>query len=240
MHKFLKIFIIFLLFFNFQYAFAEQTFEKNFAEMDALFKEKSYKKAIKLAAKTKKLDLNEEQKKLLQTFMTAAIESKQLDESARAFKPEYNKYEEYYCYSLYSNFLITMQPYIYVYKNKVIYKIKFDLTYTSKKKMYPDKVVLYSDGKNYTFIPFASDDVLLSYNTNQRRATAWVNLTDAEVLYVREAMKANDVSFMIKDTKSSLSADVALLPFNKTRIVDGYWLYALLKDKKIEPGTNRF
>ena len=242
MSRFLPVCIFVLLFsLNFQQVFAREfSFEENMIKMEKYYQEKAYNKALKLAAKTKKEELNEEQKELLEVFMTLAIEYKQLDDAVKYFLVEYNKYEDYFIYRPSSTIFISMIPYVLAYSDGPIYKLKFETTYYSPTRMYPDLVILYADGKRYEFKPFSSYDKLISYDTHKRRVYAWVNLTDREAYLVSEASKAGDVSFLIKDTKLGKSAEGILMPMNKEKIRDAYTLYNLLKFKKLERGKNRF
>ena len=90
MSRFLPVCIFVLLFsINFQQVFAREfSFEENMIKMEKYYQEKAYNKALKLAAKTKKEELNEEQKELLEVFMTLAIEYKQLDDAVKYFLVE--------------------------------------------------------------------------------------------------------------------------------------------------------
>ncbi len=242
MRKLLSLILALLLVISaFQPVFAkEASLEENFFKMDKYFKEKAYNKALKLAAKTKQMELSEKQQKQLNTFMTLAVEYKQLDDIVKYFLVDYNKYEDYYRYKPSNSLFYNMTPYIFSFPDKSIYKIRFEATYYSRTKMYPDLVILYADGKRYEFKPFSSEDTLISYDTHKRRVYAWVNLSDEQAYRVSEATKGNEISFLIKDTNSDKSAEGFLLPFNGDKIRDAYTVYNLLKFKRLKRGQNRF
>ena len=89
------------------------------------------------------------------------------------------------------------------------------------------------------FDVFTGDDVLVNYNTYQRKVTAHVNLTPKQLGLINQAMNANDVSFKIKDTNSSISAENKVFNNNKEFIKNGYVLNFAIINKLLKPGENR-
>ncbi len=216
------------------------SFDESFIKMNDLFNQKKYSKALKLAMKVKKEDLTAEQKDLLKQFMETAVIKKQMDDAIKTFSVRYDQYENFYVYSPTFIYAPSITPYIYSFENHTIYKLKFNGYYHSRTRMSPNLVILNSDGKNLIFKPFSGDDVLLNYNTRERRVTAWVNLSDKEVYSVVKAMNGRNVSFKIKDTETSKEVVSQVFASEKEKIKNGFWLYASLRDKLLEPGKNRF
>lgn len=172
--------------------------------------------------------------------MKKTVIKKQLDDAVKTYVVKYDKYEDFYVYSPGLFFAPSLMPYIYAFKDTNIYKLKFIATYRSRKRMYPNKVILNFDGTNLVYKPFSGDDVLVNYDTGERRVTAWVNLTDKDVYTLVNAVKGNNVSFAIKDSESSKSAEGIVYPADKERVKSGFWVYVSLRDKKLERGQNRF
>lgn len=215
------------------------SFEDTIVQMNKCFSAKKYDKALKLGLKAKRENLTESQKKTLQKTMEELISAKQFDDAVKTFSVSYDKYEDYYVYSPKVTFSLAMHPYIYVRDNVPLYKIRFCTYHYSRKSMKPDKVFLYADGKNMVFDVFTGDDVLVNYNTYQRKVTAHVNLTPKQLGLINQAMNANDVSFKIKDTNSSISAENKVFNNNKEFIKNGYVLNFAIINKLLKPGENR-
>lgn len=215
------------------------SFEDTIVQMNKFFSAKKYDKALKIGLKAKRENLTESQKKTLQKTMEELISAKQFDDAVKTFSVSYDKYEDYYVYSPICTFTLAMHPYIYVKNNIPLFKVRFSTYHYSRTRMKPDKVFLYADGRNMVFDVFAGDDVMINYNTNQRKVTAHVNLTPKQLGLINQAMNANDVSFKIKDSYNSISAENKVFNNNKEFVKNGYILNFAIINKLLKPGENR-
>lgn len=221
-------------------AFSQEfNYEKEYVKMFQLENKKSYSKALKQGMKIRKQELTPEQSTEIKEYMLRLVESKRLDDALKTFSVSYDKYENFYKYepmvfSLYSCFL----PVIFAGENGTSYQLKVEISYNSRRRLTPTRIILHADGQNLELKPYDSSDYLFSSDTYRRLSTSYIRLKPDEVEKVALMARGGDVSYKVCFDEGYQTAVVSMACRNM--IENGYLLYKMMLDKTIKAGAKRF
>ncbi len=219
----------------------EFSFESAMSTVHDYYNAKKYKKALNLCKKIKNEELTDEEKKILEDYMGLILMHKQFDDVAKKFVVSYDKYENLYTY--YPRFVLysSVTPYITVDKDgkNIQYYIKFTAYHNSKHRITPKEVVLNSDGQNFIFKVASGSDECTDYKTYLRKTIAMTPITDKQRTILDVIMQGSNVSFIIRESSSSLRAESQITSYEYQLIDDSLKLYTALKLKILKLGENR-